>query len=125
MAVYLLTHEENIRLDQSQLVQLYRDCGEERAEQALADAIENIAVILMRLERLGPHGSLTEIADLATQLASYARCCGMVDLARVSEHVKNAAAQIDLAALGATLARLGRIGDHSMAAIWAPNDATV
>jgi len=126
VAVYLLRHEEQqIRLDQRQVAQLYLDCGEEGAERALADAIENIAAILSRLGQIGPHGSLNDIADLASDLVKHARCCGMVDLARVAENVKHAAAQIDLAALGATMARVGRVGDYSLAAIWAPHDDTV
>lgn len=125
VAVYLLIHEEQVCVDPGRLADLYMRCGEDRAERKLSSTVEDIALALSRLSRIGPHGSLTEIADLAQGLADDAARCGLIDLVRVAGHVRGAAAQIDLAALGATMARLARVGDRSLAAIWGPCNATL
>jgi hypothetical protein len=43
---------------------------------------------------------------------------GMVTLARVAQDVGLCAGRSDAAALAATLARLTRIGDRSLSAVW-------
>lgn len=125
VAVFLLTHSEPVRFDPGRVADIYMELGEDRAEQLLSDAVEDVAVALSRLSKLGPHGSLTEIADIAEGLSTRAEHCGMIDLARVAGDVRGAAAQIDLAALGATMARLARVGDRSLAAIWGPANASL
>lgn len=123
--ILLLQHDEQVRLEPARVAELYLKYGEDRAERILSDAVEEIALGLSRLSRLGPHGPLTEIAELSTVMAEKASQCGMLDLARVARSVRDAAAQIDLAALGATLARLARVGDRSLAAIWGPCNASL
>lgn len=125
LTVLLLQHEETVRLEPSRLAELYLKYGEDRAERLLSEAVEDIALALSRLSRLGPHGSLTEIADIALGLSENATQCGMLDLANVAISVRKAAAQIDLAALGATMARVSRVGDRSLAAIWGPCNAQI
>lgn len=125
VAVYLLTHDEPVRFDPGRVAEMYLEFGEDQAEQMLSAAGEDVAVGLSRLAKLGPHGVLTEIADIAAGLDARAEQCGMVDLARVARDVRGAASQIDIAALGATLARLSRVGDRSLSAIWGPCNASL
>jgi hypothetical protein len=50
---------------------------------------------------------------------------GMASLARVARDVSSCAVRVDAAALGATLARLERIADVSLMAIWDMQDPVV
>lgn len=120
-----LEFSEPVRLDAERMAALYVELGETRAEAALCDAMERVALCLARIDRDSRNGDLTGIAREAHDLSAAADCIGMTGLARVARDVAECAEAGDLAALAAVLARLARVGDGSLAAIWDPQDMLV
>ena len=104
-----LVHDEGVRLDGARLAALYAELGEAGAEAVICRAMEDLASVLADLQRL---------ADCAGLLARVAGDIGMATLVRVAGDVADCAARGDLTALTAVLARLVRIGDRSLTAVW-------
>lgn len=121
----LLRHEEGIRLDPDCLIALYAELGEGGAERVIVRAMEELAARLTEMQRFADDGNAPALARSASFLAKIARQIGMVTLARVAADVVLATDSADGAAQAATLARLTRIGDRSLTAVWDLRDMTV
>lgn len=113
-----LRPEESIRLEREQLVALYASVGKAQAEEIICRAMEELATRLALMERAHAAGELAALAKGARGLVAIAGQVGMSTLARVAGDVAACAERRDAAALGATLARLMRISDRSLTAIW-------
>ncbi|MGB0659348.1 MAG: hypothetical protein ACPGNV_04135 [Mangrovicoccus sp.] len=125
MGVVNLNVEENIRFDAGQLTQLYRSLGEVGAENLLCDAMEELAIQLVRAEKLGKRGRLSDVAEIADNLVPIASRVGLEGLSTVLEDLAKCARDYDVAAFNAVLARMQRMGDRSLSAIWDPQGMTV
>jgi len=120
-----LRHDEGVRLDPDRLGALYAELGHASAESVVCRAMEELAVRITDMQRFlatGEHDALYRSGRL---LAKVADQIGMTSLARVATDVCLCAERGDGAALGATMARLVRIGDRSLTAVWDLQDLSV
>ncbi len=113
-----LVHDEGVRLDGDRLVALYAELGEAGAEAVICRAMEDLATALADLQRLAQALDLAAMPGRARLLARVAGDLGMSSLGRVALDAEVCAGRGDLAALSAVLARLVRIGDRSLTAVW-------
>ena len=113
-----LSHEEGVRLDAARLVTLVSDLGDRGAELVVSQAMEAMALLLADMEEHYCDGETRAICHGARQLAQIAAEVGMTTLARVANDVDLCAGRGDMVAFAATWARLLRIADRSLTAIW-------
>lgn len=125
MMVTTLRIEETARLDHARLEHLYVQLGPSGADGVVARAMEELAARLARVERLFRRGDLAEMQRAARSMIAISEQIGMVTFARVACDVVALAGTEDAAALGASVARLVRIGEGSLMAVWDLQDATI
>lgn len=113
-----LRHEESVRLAQERLAELYVQLGESGAQDVICRAMQELALRLGSLEEAYARGDHAALAKGARGLVGIADQVGMASLARVAEHVQECTNRQDPVALPAVLARLLRIGDSSLTAVW-------
>ena len=121
----VLRYDEGVRLDPDRLVALYSDLGEAGAEQVVCRAMEELAARLTEIRRVADEGNPAAMRRSARLLIRVAEQVGMLTFARVAGDVLRATDAGDPAAQAATLARLLRIGDRSLNAVWDLRDRTV
>ncbi|MCB2127952.1 MAG: hypothetical protein KDE03_02455 [Rhodobacteraceae bacterium] len=121
----ILQHDEGVRLDPDRLAALYAELGETGAEAVIAKAMEELSSRLGEVQRLSDHGKPAELARSARLLCKVADQIGMTSFARVADDVRATADAGDHAGQAATLARLVRIGDRSLNAVWDLRDMTI
>lgn len=120
-----LVFEEQVRLDSDRLADLYVQMGEVGAQDVVCRAMEELTVRLARVNASYLADKRRELRKGAKGLIGIADQIGMYRLATVARDVCNCVDQNDLLALGATLARLQRIGDSSLSAVWDLQDLSV
>ena len=116
--VELLAPKERIVLDHARLQSLFDDLGDGAAEDVVCRTMEELAVRLSYAERLCRSGQYEEMHKVVRSLIAISEQVGLTLLARVAGDVCACINTSDRVALGATLARLVRIGEHSLSAIW-------
>jgi hypothetical protein len=116
-----LCPEEPARFNPEKLEKLCRQIGEARAEVEVARALERISEALATLPKLS-RADPAQLRVTACVLVRDADLIGMATLARVAHHVIEALDQGDAVALTATTARLMRVGDRSIHAVWELED---
>lgn len=92
--------------------------GEQRAEAEVAHALERLATLLDEIARLKGRTDHDTLEEVLAALVRDARLIGMATLAQAGRHVLDCLESGDRVALAATLARLERVGDRSIHAIW-------
>lgn len=122
MAIAWIGQEEWVRLDPQRIAGLFSELGPAGAERLIGAAIEDLAVQLAQLRALAPAGPGPAADAWARALSDLAGQVGLSGLSRVARDVADCAARADPAAFGATLARLLRIGDRSLVAVWDLHD---
>jgi len=108
-----------LRVDAEPLLRMRAVEGAQVAADRIARAREELAY---RLARVGVHHRACAFDDLAADLraiAVLAQPIGLTDLCLVTGHVMDCAARGDAAGMGATLARLGRLGEQALTLIGA------
>ncbi|MAM61979.1 hypothetical protein [Maritimibacter sp. UBA3975] len=118
MSVATLKHAEPVTLDRDQLEVLYRQLGPVGADKVVNHALEELAALLAGVAVDYRAGRMAELAANGRALAAVAQQVGMTKLARVARDVADVATGHDAAALCAVTARLERIGDRSLVAVW-------
>ncbi|MCU0911195.1 MAG: hypothetical protein MUE98_07580 [Rhodobacteraceae bacterium] len=113
-----LRPDEMVRLERGQIAALYDSVGKAQAEEIICRAMEELAMRLALMERAYAAAELPALAKSARGLVAIAGQVGMSALARVAADVAACADRRDMPALGATLARLMRISDRSLTAVW-------
>lgn len=121
----VLRHEEGVRLDPDPLVALYSELGENGAERVICRAMEELAARLSEMMRHADEGQIEPLIRSARLLGKVADQIGMATLARVATDVVRTTEAGDLTSQAATLARLARIGDRSLTAVWDLRDMTI
>ena len=117
--IVILPLEEPARFNPGQLEKLCDKMGETRAEAEVAFALDRLSALLGEVARLRSEGGKREeLTEVLTALVRDARLIGMASLSRVGHHVLDCLASGDPTALAATLARLERVGDRSIHAVW-------
>lgn len=120
-----LRMDEPVRLDQDQLELLVLQMGPHGADRLVSNAMEELAVLLARAERHHLDGSVDALRDAIKALVAIAQKVGMTTLARVARDVLYLTAGQDSAAYCAALARLMRIGESSLVAVWDLQDMRI
>lgn len=116
---------ETIHVDQDRLAALYAELGEVGAEDVVCRAMEELALRLSHCNRLYLASNNAELRKCARSLIAIADQIGMHVLARVAGNVISAIDSKDDPAIAATLARLIRVGEQSLTAIWDLQDITI
>jgi hypothetical protein len=123
--VILLAPGESVRLDQDRLGGLYTQLGEAGAEDVICRAVEELAVRLSHSERLWRAGNWNQLRKSTRSLVAIADQVGMCQLARAARGVTRAIDADDPVAVSSTLARLLRIGEKSLTAVWDLRDLSL
>lgn len=105
-------------LDRDQLEVLLIQLGPAGADQVVSHAMEELATLLARLERQHREGELEAVGESVKGLVAIARQVGMTTLARIGRDVLTLLNGQDSAAYCATVARLVRVGESSLVAVW-------
>lgn len=120
--ITVLAHDEAVQLDADQLGLLYGQLGEDQADTVICRALEELANRLSTIERAYYQDDRPALAKAARGLIGVADQVGMPGLATIASSVGGLAHGQDDPALAAALARLVRLGDRSLAAIWEVQD---
>ncbi|MBE3639370.1 hypothetical protein [Mangrovicoccus algicola] len=115
-----MTFDEAVRFDPRRLADLYRTMGEIGAENVLCDTMEELTIQLVRIEKLGRRARLQEVREIAERIAPRAEQIGLAGLAGAARAVADCVRLGDRTGAVATMARLSRMGDKSLSAIWDP-----
>jgi hypothetical protein len=116
--------EEPARFNPECLEELCLKIGEVRAEAEVALALHRISDLMPKLTRLlgnDPQGFVRAIEGLCKD----AELIGMATLARVARDVVETYHSGNSVALSATVARLDRVGERSIHAVWDLEDLSV
>ncbi len=120
--VTYLRPEEPAQFNPDVLESLCRRIGETRAEAEVARALERISTTLSALDTLAKDADASLMAAALRSLLRDADMIGMTSLARVSRGVLSCLGSGDALGYAATLARLSRVGERSMHAVWELED---
>ncbi len=123
--IAVLVFDEKVWLDSDRLAELYVQLGEAGAQDVVCRAMEELAVRLARVDEAFRTYKLAVLRKSTKGLIGIAEQVGMQRLADVARDVCKCADGPDPVALGATMARLQRIGDRSLTAVWDLQDMSV
>lgn len=119
-----LAPEEPARFNPECLEELCLKIGEVRAEAEVALALHRISEVLPKVDAmLCDDGNAFAVA--VDQICKDAELIGMATLARVARNVSDSYATQNHVALAATMARLDRVGERSIHAVWDLEDLSV
>lgn len=118
MQVLQIKPVETVHVDQDRLGTLYTQLGESHAENIVCRALEELALRLSGGERLYRDEAWAELRKNTRSLIAIAEQLGMSALGSVARDVTRCIDAGDAVATAATLARLLRVGERSLMAIW-------
>ncbi len=107
---------------------LYALCdtlGPSQAEDVVARALEDLASRLCLVQDLAVTGSRNDLRKELRALRAVAIQVGLTGLSEVAEDVLTCIDQNDLVAEASTLARLARIGESALSALWDLQDLSL
>ncbi|WP_415919163.1 hypothetical protein [Tateyamaria sp. SN6-1] len=116
---------EDVHVDHERLGALYTEMGHAGAEDVVCRAMEELALRMSHCDRLFRTENYEELRKSSRSLIAIADQIGMHLVTRVAQDVINCIDAGDRVALGATIARLMRSGEGSLAAIWDLQDLTI
>ena len=120
-----LEFTEAVKLESDRLAELYVQLGEAGAQDVVCRAMEELAIRLSQLEQNYRAGNLKAVRKTVKGLIGITEQVGMQRFADVACDVRRSVDNNDPVALGATMARLLRIGDCSLTAVWDLQDLSV
>lgn len=120
-----LHHNEIVRLDRTQLEHLYLQLGPVRADKDVGQTLEDLAIELSNVQKAHKQDDRDTLRDSVRGLIAIANKIGMTSLGRVARDVLDLSFTQDSAAYAATLARLERIGERSLIAVWDIQDMSI
>jgi len=120
-----LEPEEVVRLNPDRLTELYVQLGEAGAEEVVCRAMEELAVRLADIQVVYPEVEANILRKAAEGVAELATHVGLSSLARVAFDVDYCLHMGDGPAIAATMARLRRIGERSLTAVWDMRDLSM
>lgn len=124
MTVTPLVPRDPLRIDPAPLAALFADLGEATAEEVVCRALDDLVRRLERIEDDLDCRVFSRLGDEARRMIAMSRQIGLTEVAMVAGHVAHAVQAGDGPALGATVARLGRIVDRAISEIWTAADRT-
>ncbi len=122
--ITLIAPNEPARFNPECLEDLCHKIGEVRAEAEVALALHRISESLPKLEQM-LHDDPNAFVTATDQITIDAETIGMATLARVARNVLDSYSADNHVALTATLARLERVGERSIHAVWDLEDISV
>lgn len=120
-----LRHDEGVRLDPDALSAIYAELGERGAERLISRSMENLDAKLGEARDHLQQGRMTELVKAARMMVQIGNQVGMTSVTRVARDLIRATELRDATAQHAVLARLERIGQRSLLAVWDLHDMTV
>jgi hypothetical protein len=114
----VLSRDEPARLDRERMQRLFAELGPEAAEEVVTRALEELAVRLAHLDRCRQADDLARLRKTTRGMAAISEQLGMDALARVALDATACVDSGDAVALAAVLARLERLGERSLLAVW-------
>ncbi|MCR8549023.1 hypothetical protein M4578_14385 [Salipiger sp. P9] len=123
--VATLCPTEKAGLDPERLHGLYARFGTQEGENLVCRAMEELAYRLGMADRLYEQADLAGMRKCTRALGAIAEQIGMSGLCRISADVVQCIDDGDAVALAATLARMARMGERSLYAVWDLQDLTV
>ncbi|SOC05384.1 hypothetical protein [Rhodobacter maris] len=124
-AIENLRVDEPVRLDPDRLVVIYAELGEIGAERVIAAAMEDLAVHLVAAQLAARDGQTDTLERAVREMVTLATQVGMVLLTRVAEDLLACIARRDFVAQAAVMARLVRIAERSLTAVWDIQDMRI
>ncbi len=112
-------------MDPEQIETLCVDLGPYAAEDVVCRAMEELAQRLCQLQEMALKGPREDLHKGLRALAAIADQIGMCSLARVAHDVMNCIEFGDRVAEAACMARLSRMGERSLTAMWDLNEFSV
>ena len=113
-----LSITEEAHVDRGRLTELKIRLGDLGAENLVFRTMEELAVQLAKVHTALCRGHLFEVQAAAGKIATKSDHIGLITLANVANDVHNLAATDNAAALSACAARLSRVGEESLVAVW-------
>ena len=134
MQVSELRPAEVVYLDGDRLEEICHQLGYSGGETAICAAMEDLAALMQVAGKLWLNGDVSTLECTARQIAAVAERIGMSGLARVAGDVTTLSGTPDCGPLGeshittalaATVARMRRVGEQSLLAIWDRQDLMI
>ncbi len=125
MTIHRLQLAEPAQLDKNRLAEIIARLGPRGADDLVSRAMEELAVQLAKVHKGYGRGAMAEAQAAAEKISEVAAHVGMPGLSRVARDVRRLAGGHDGAALAATVARLGRIGESSLMKVWDLQDLSI
>lgn len=113
-----LAVSEPVRVDSRRVGDIVTELGETAAQNVIGLALEQLAGALTTADTAIRHADLPEAVLQCDLLARLAWQIGLLSLAGVAMDLGSCAERRDLVAIGAIHARLMRVGNRSLTAIW-------
>ncbi len=116
---------EQVRLDKNRLSEIVARLGPLGADDLISRTMEELAVQLAKVHKAYQRGSMNEVRNAVRKISEVAAHVGMPGLSSVAGDVRQLLDMRDTAALAATVARLGRIGESSLMQVWDLQDLSM
>lgn len=123
--VTVLKQEDVVRLDPDRLTELYVRLGESGAEDAICEAMEELATRLTDMNEVAAVAAPDLLQAAAQGVAELAAHIGLSSLSRTAMDVQYCLQINNGPAISATMARMMRIGERSLTAVWDNRDLSV
>jgi len=120
-----LVFHEAVGLDPDRLEELYQQLGNQKAEEVLCRALEELAVRLSNAHRAFRKTQMEDMHIHVKSLLTISEQVGMYKMAQVARDVLHCHEQGDQTSLVATFARLMRVGEGSLSQIWDLQNVTL
>lgn len=113
-----LVPRDDPRLDPSPIARLFAHKGEAGAELVIGKALDELAERVSRAASLHATCQFNDLSRLARSVVAVAEEIGFQGVALAAAQVSQCAMTRDPIALAATMARLTRLTEQSLAAVW-------
>ena len=113
-----LAISEGVRVDGRRVAEIMAELGETAAQHVIGLALEQLAAALTATDRALAEGELATALVHAERMSRLAWQIGLVSLAGVAMDLGSTIERGDAPALAAIRARLMRVGNRSLTAIW-------
>lgn len=121
----ILANVEEVQINHLRMFELRDRLGTDGAVDLMCLAMENLAIQLAGLHTSLRQGHLSAVHVSAVKIQTVAGHIGLVTLANVAGDVSDLATGNDGTALMAAAARLTRIGEQSLVAVWNTEDLSI
>ena len=118
MGVPLLVPRDDPRLNPAPIARLFAERGEAAAEPVIGGAMDELSQRFLKAETFHRACRFGDLARLTRSMVGVAEGIGFNGVAHAASQVTDCALNRDATALAATMARLGRLTEQSLAAIW-------